>query len=132
MTTETKPASLPQIRDNTKCLSKDAFDGRHVKSVTAWAILHNGEMAGRIVANWSDNPAGSVCTATVHIWGGPLEYLPAMSGKAGGYGYCKFSAAVYDALNRAADVGQISMSGAGESAVSRWLESFGYTTARVI
>lgn len=132
MTTSTKTATLPVIRAQAKRLAKDAFDGRHVKSVTAWALMFEGEHAGRIVANWSDNPAGSVCTATVHLWGGPLEYLPSMSGKAGGYGYCKFSAAVYDALHRASDVGQISMSGAGESAVIDWFESFGYKVARVI
>lgn len=92
----------------SRMLSKSAFDCSHVKSVRAWAILHDGKgergsdaNAGRIVANFSDNPNGSVCTLTLHFWGGPLEIMPGTTGQAGGYGYDKFSAAMSDALSRA-------------------------------
>lgn len=79
-------------------MTKTAFDLKHVKSVCCIALLHEGRVAGRIVANYSDNPNGSVCTATIHVWGGPLNNLPSMTGKAGGYGYDKLEAAVSDSL----------------------------------
>lgn len=75
-----------------------AFDLKHVKGVRAVALLWEGQPAGRIVANYSDNPMGSVCTATVHIWTGPLGGMPGSTGRAGGCGYDKFSAAVMDAF----------------------------------
>lgn len=90
-------------------LAKSAFDTNHVKSVKVWALVHNITKsrngvdlpAGRIVASYSDNPMGSVCTVTLHFFSGPLSIMPTTSGKAGGYGYDKFSAAVADALDRA-------------------------------
>jgi hypothetical protein len=119
-----------------KTLRRTAFDCSHVKSVTAWALVHpesdmDGGCAGRIVANFSDNPAGSVCTATVHLWRGPLRMDAGTTGNAGGGGYDKFSAAVGDALNRAGiDCGDLH--GAGDGAVRKFLESKGYRTIPVI
>lgn len=116
---------------------KTAFDCKHVKDVRAWALTHevserDGKYAGRIVANWSDNPAGAVCTATVDVWRGPLQEMPRANGRAGGGGYCKFSAAVEQALRGAgrADCGD--MHGAGEGAVREYFERFGYTVIEVI
>lgn len=78
---------------------------KHVQNTTAKALIYEGKPAGRIIANWSNNPAGSVCSASVIIWGGPLaniknektgvEFNYANIGKAGGYGYDKLSQAVY-------------------------------------
>ena len=120
-------------------LAKSAWDGSHVKSVTAWALTCGGIEAGRVVANWSDNPAGSVCTATVVFFSGKLQAISSTSGRAGGYGYCKFSSAVWDAIDRAkkADprldsIELTDFNGAGESAVCAWLESNGYKAIRVI
>jgi hypothetical protein len=83
---------------------RSAFDMKHVKSVTAWALLYQGKEAGKIVANWSDNRYGSVCTATVVIHDGPLNppdgYGYRGTGAAGGGGYCKFSTAVSQAVNK--------------------------------
>jgi len=80
---------------------KSAFDLKHVRSVIAAVLVYEGRMAGRVVVNCSDNPAGSVHTATVVIYEGPLA-LPgdniSATDKAGGYGYCKTSSAVYGAL----------------------------------
>lgn len=77
----------------------------HVAGTTAKALIYEGKPAGRIIANWSDNPNGSVCTASVIIWGGPLkdaknekngkEFNYGNMGKAGGYGYDKLSQAVW-------------------------------------
>lgn len=95
---------------------KNIFDYKHVKGTTAIALLRDGEFVGKIVCNWSDNPAGSVCTAQVILWDKEycpkikqrhiktefLDcYLPAiMIGKAGGYGYDKRSAAISAALSK--------------------------------
>ena len=64
-----------------------------------------GEEAGKILAYYSDNPAGSVWHAKVilyfygcNILG--IENNESMEGKAGGYGYDKFSAAVADSLHK--------------------------------
>ena len=84
---------------------------KHVKSVSAIALLKNGEYAGRIVCNWSDNPAGSVCTAYVSLDGYDTHDESTIGisseivikrqwgqGKAGGYGYDKRSSAIANAL----------------------------------
>lgn len=110
---------------------KSAFDCSHVKSVRAYAVLLNGTPAGRVVANWSDNPAGSVCTVTVGIWDGELKGMPSVTARAKGFGYCKFSAAFESAI-QSAGVEIHDVHGAGESEVEKWLESHGYTAFRVI
>lgn len=126
---------------------KNIFDFPHVKSVRAWALMLKGEMAGKIVANFSDNPNGSVCAAQVIIWTGPLsskEIRPVALGKAGGYGYDKFSAAVSDSLqklglgydslkDKVKDQKEIyGMSGAGDSSVKAFFSKNGYTIVEVI
>lgn len=123
-------------------LARSAYDCSHVKSVAAWALLlSGGEHAGKIVANYSDNPAGSVVTLTVSIWGGKLGALDRASGTAGGYGYDKFSAAFVDALKRSnyealgldAEHGvPWGMGGAGQAKVKEWLKGLGYDVFEVI
>ena len=54
-------------RHDVRSKMKNIHDFKHVKSVTAIALLKNGKPAGKIIANWSDNPAGSVCTACVML-----------------------------------------------------------------
>lgn len=148
---------------------RTAYDLSHVKSVTVWTILRpsgglgfapetlerrrleNGEpipasIVGKIVANYSDNPNGSVCTATVSLYD---RYAPAGSignrpytdstgakhdsgdslkgtGSAGGYGYDKFSAAVADALTDAGQTDVVDVAGVGESAIRRYFAKHGY------
>jgi hypothetical protein len=96
--------------------TKNVFDTKHVKSVSAIALYKDGKQAGKIVCNWSDNPAGSVCTAQVCLWEGEVsskvkkrriktEFLDTeipevMIGKAGGCGYDKRSAAISSALDK--------------------------------
>lgn len=118
---------------------RNVFDLKHVQGVRAWALMHKGKMAGKIVANFSDNPAGSVCTAQVIFWTGPLadnseagaRKGPAL-GKAGGYGYDKFSAAVEQSLIKQGIDPKVSMGGVGDSAVKTFLEKNGYTVLEVI
>lgn len=118
---------------------KNIFDFSHVKGVRAWALMHKGKQAGKIVANFSDNPAGSVCTAQVIFWTGPLANNGPISdlkgpalGKAGGYGYDKFSTAVEQSLIKQGINPKVSMGGSGDSAVRTFLEKNGYTVLEVI
>lgn len=78
---------------------KTIYDYKHVKGVSAVALLKDGQRAGKIVANWSDNPAGTVCTAAVILSIDGGEQVSGI-GKAGGYGYDKLSSAIYEALKR--------------------------------
>ena len=81
---------------------KTAYDFKHVKGTTAIALIKDGVPAGKIVANWSDNPAGSVCTATIHVNRiDGLNYHYTGTGRAAGYGYDKLSGAIYQALREA-------------------------------
>ena len=125
---------------------KHIFDLAHVKSVKAWALLFNGEHAGRVIANFSDNPNGSVCTCAVHIWdkyekqigltpldaGKPNEDYIAPQGQAGGYGYCKFSSAFADALRRKYGIENEQIAGRGESAMIQWLNGKGLQVIEVL
>jgi len=123
--TFTEPKSIARV-----------YDLKHVKSVSAYILLYKGKYAGRIVANWSDNPCGSVCTAGVYIFDGPFESMPTTTGKAGGGGYDKLSAAVRNALGKIVneDSGLVlpDFGGAGMSAVSEWFGKHGYDMHSVI
>ena len=78
---------------------------------TAKAILFEGQPAGRLIANWSDNRNGTVCSASVIIWKGPLkdvkhpktgkQFNYGNIGKASGYGYDKLSQAVWQCFDHA-------------------------------
>ena len=97
-------------------MAKNIYDYKHVKSVAAIALYKNGKTAGKIICNWSDNPAGSVCTAQVMLWDGKIseqvkqvpyesDFLTGdhpilMIGRAGGYGYDKRSSAIAAALRK--------------------------------
>ena len=121
---------------------KHARDLKHTKSVSAIALLYKGKEAGSIVSNWSDNPSGTVCTTTVTVYEGPLkitrkETIDLMGKKielkptwttarAGGYGYCKFSQSVGEAM------GQTQINGCGEGAVRELFESHGYTYITIL
>lgn len=89
-------------------MGKSIFDYKHVKGTTAICLLNTKtkKPCGRIIANWSNNPNGSVCTVAVTL----NRYAPTArneqdfvnaQGKAGGYGYDKLSAAIEQALRNA-------------------------------
>ena len=116
---------------------KSALDMKHPKGTSVMVLLYKGEYAGRIIANWSDNPNGSVCTATVSIYDGPLNIKRYDEGldttwshntaKAGGYGYCKLSQAVGNAMGKGDEIG-----GRGISAVRDLFQENGYTFLEVL
>lgn len=108
---------------------RTAYDMAHVKSVSAWALHLEGKPAGKIVANWSDNPAGSVCTATVSIWIGPLAELPKSTESAGGYGYHKLSACLASIFHPFTEGKRID---GGTGAIRAFLESKGYSVMEVL
>lgn len=115
---------------------KSVFDMKHVSSVHAWALLIDGEMVGRVVCNMSDSLNGSVFTVQVGVWKGPLNSSDGpMIGKAGGGGYCKFSAAFAQAIAKhckANGIDDSRVSGAGSSAMVAFLEQLGYKACEVI
>ena len=88
---------------------KRVTEMKHVAGATAKALLFEGKPAGRVIANWSDNNNGTVCSASVLIWAGPLkdakhpktgkEFNYGNIGKAGGYGYDKLSQAVWQCFD---------------------------------
>ena len=81
-----------------------ATDMKGPRMTSVFVVLQDSKIVGRIIANHSDNPAGSVCTATV--WAPCMETGEGSqsrccaTGTAGGYGYDKLSAAIYEALGR--------------------------------
>lgn len=105
---------------------------------------------GKIIANWSDNPNGSVCTAqvflhidsdkivpkqrSVDLMGTPTLLDCPLIGKAGGGGYDKLSAAICYALREnTLELPPCTFDGCGMSAVSAWfLEHFDIELITVI
>jgi len=128
-------------------MEKNIFDLKHVKSVSAIALLKDGKSAGRIICNWSNNPAGSVCTAQVMLWDNVIsdqikekhlktEFLDCMLpttmiGKAGGYGYDKRSAAISAAL-REGDIHKLLPVAGGAGNERSVFEKAGFTWIDVI
>lgn len=121
---------------------KNIFDYSPVKSVSAIALIDmkTKEPCGKIVASWSDNPNGSVCTAqviihnaekfgivakerTVDLMGNPTKLPCILMGKAGGYGYDKLSSAISEALYRNTKLcPEHNFAGVGINAVQTWFE----------
>lgn len=65
------------------------------KNVSAYAILKDGEIVGRVCFKWGSTGA---VTAFVHEWGKEM-----LSGRASGHGYDKQGAALRDAVNKRTD-----------------------------
>jgi hypothetical protein len=103
------------------------------KSTTAWALIYEGHYAGKIIANWSNNPSGSVCSASVIIHSGPLNY-PKFNygniGKAGGYGYDKLSQAVWQCFQNAGVECKVLQPANGRT--SDEFEEWGYVLAQIL
>lgn len=145
-----------------KLPAKSPFDCKGPRSVTAYALLWQGQPAGKIVAHHGD----ASCTAGVWVHKGPLQHLPSVWATVTGCGYDRFSSAVCKALgNAVANAGDSQyaydrepkpdsaepiglaesvaarnailatinrLDGAGESRVCRWFEQFGYVTTQVV
>ena len=127
--------------------NKNIFDLKHVKSVSAILLLKEGKPVGKIICNWSDNPAGSVCTAQVLMYDGEISvkikekhiktdyldcHLPGtMIGKAGGYGYDKRSSAIAHALQEGGIHDLLPVQG-GSGNERQVFESAGFTWVDVI
>jgi hypothetical protein len=112
---------------------KQITDYSHVKGTTAVALLYDGKPAGRLIANWSDNPAGAVCRASVVIFAGPLkdhDFNWSNVGTAGGYGYDKLSQAVWQCFNKAGAEAKIVRPANGRTQDE--FEAHGYTYFPII
>lgn len=124
-------------------LKKQAREKKHLKSVSVMVLQNSfNQIAGRILAEWSDNPAGSVVTADVIIYRPENHGLTQVgdcgvwTGQAGGYGYDKLSAAIGDALYRHTQEYSKNPSndiaGRGMSAVRGYFEKLGLTLTELI
>lgn len=80
---------------------KHAHEYASVQDVTVWALLDSdGVEAGKVVWRYGD----SRTTCSVYVYQGELRDLcdgHTMTGIASGHGYCRRSAALWDALARA-------------------------------
>lgn len=114
-------------------MEKSIFDYKGVKSVTAICLLKDGQRAGKIIANWSDNPAGSVCTAAVILYKHPTKPDESFNniGKAGGYGYDKLSSAIEQALYKD-ELNQVIKVKGGSGNQREAFESAGYEFIEII
>lgn len=116
---------------------KNIYDCDPIKHVSAMVLMKDGKEAGKILASWSKNRAGSVCTAQVFLYNDRRIRVDAkgfgvcMIGKAGGYGYDKFSTAVAHALAAGGMDRHISVE-AGRGTVAQDLRAAGYDVIEVI
>ena len=83
------------------------FIDHPMDKVTLLLDKETGGEAGKILAYYSNNPAGSICHALVllypHGWeiiGKEAPEVRGAEGRAGGYGYDKYSAAVAESLSK--------------------------------
>lgn len=125
-------------------MTKNIIDYKHVKSVSVLILTDKKkELAGKIIANYSDNPSGSVCTAQVFLYPsfktikpkikkydksllviGGQPYDAPLIGTAGGYGYDKLSSAIANAFERnCTEHPPIKFNGAGIGAVKEWFKN---------
>ncbi len=118
---------------------KTAFECSHVKSVRAWGLVYQGNVAGAVVANYSDNKSGSVATVTINVYYGPIAmwrgHLPDMpTGKCGGAGIDKFAVAFHSALHQLPNLpkseSERKMNSTSE--IRNFFESHGYIVVEVI
>jgi hypothetical protein len=105
-------------------MKTSVIDMKGPSNVTAWALLKSGELAGRLICNWSDN---RVCTALVQFYGDDYK---SGTGRAGGYGYDKLSSAVYSALKDAGFVPQVVQPGNGLT--RREFEAMGFDVVEIL
>ena len=112
---------------------RDAYDSAAARSLTAWALVHNGRHAGNAVIAYARS--GGV-TATLSVWGGPFAASAKSTGHAGGSGYDKASAALSHAARTAKcqalaeSVGTVDAAGLREC--RRRFEGAGYLVASVL
>lgn len=117
---------------------KRVFEMDGPQHTTAWALLWDGKPAGKLIANWSKNRNGTVCSASVYIYNGPLDMKQAPDipldfsnvGKAGGYGYDKLSQAVWQCLKNAGIAPKKVQPANGMTREE--FEAWGYTVIEVI
>ena len=114
-------------------MSKNIFEYKNVESVTAWALLDiDGHDVGKVVGQYSESGVVSVSIIVYSEEDG--KFSGRVVGKAGGGGYCKFSAAFADCLHKngypIAVIANIDSRGKG--ACVRWLEEEGYQVVKVL
>jgi hypothetical protein len=83
-----------------------------------------------LIANWSDNPRGTVCSVWFILYGFGKGKTVKGTGRAGGYGYDKLSAATYQALKTAGITPQVVQPANGLT--RKEFEAMGYEVIEVL
>lgn len=121
MTTTRQTATLPAgITENGRMLNGDKEQTR------AWAIVarYKGQWVQPVTVRCWMGRSRSASTVYASVWAsGPGYRWFAGHGKAGGYGYCRHSAAVGAAISSAGIKLARSISGVGDSAVEEALQA---------
>lgn len=111
---------------------RNILDYKNVQSVSV-AVLQDsttGEIAGKIISNWTSNTSYT-CTSQVFIYNPGAYGLTSLDspaiGRASGGGYDKLSAAIYAAMRKGFDIQGKAFDGCGESAVIEYFARIGIT-----
>lgn len=120
----------------TKSLNKRAWDCPGPARTGVWVLLYQGKIAGDIVLAYPRDGAGTVY-ATLRTFAGesPMGNLDVTTGSAGGYGYCKTSAAIDDCMRRSGWApwkGGRDTHGAGRTAVVAAFEALGFEAREIL
>lgn len=119
----------PQV-SNARMLDKEL-----VSAYVAVAMIDGKMVEPVTVRCWMGRSANS-STVYASVWVHHSGYYTSGRGKAGGYGYCKESAAAYEAFRSAGIDFDMCWSAAGESKIVEAIESvcreLGYATVHVV
>lgn len=96
-----------------------ADDKETVLSLTAVAIASDGKIKQPVKIRCYKGRSSSANCVYCSVWVGYYNFHTSGHGSAGGYGYCKKSAAMSDALESAGILLNYSINGRGESAMER-------------
>jgi hypothetical protein len=99
-------------------------------------VSHNGELLEPVTVRCWMGRSSNASTVYASVWIGHKDFHTSGHGKAGGYGYCKKSSAVYDAFRSAGIEFDMRWAGAGESRVVQAVEAIcrelGFETIHVV
>lgn len=106
-------------------MAKNPLDLKHVKSVRVIALqdLETNEIAGKIVANFSDN---GVCTAQAFIHTGKLSQWQMKPVSCGGAGYDKLNSCLADMFYWQCFENWSEVKDLEAGLLNKWFESHGY------
>lgn len=94
--------------------AKNLHGTKETVATKTLVVLHKGELTHAVEARWYMGRSNSASTMLCSIWVTSETHYASGHGQAGGYGYCKTSAALYWAVRDAGIELSRSTSGTGE------------------